>query len=333
MEGILTTRARRGPARFLWTGLLALLVGAGFLIYLKAAVFPFASVRPVHSEEEFNRAGDPEFDVRIPMSEENAAAFRNLLGGGYPPPGEPYGDTDVEAAGRRIARFVRGRMRQAPGVLRRVDAVLGEPVQEYPGLCSEYSKIVVAAAQSLGLTGRVIWMDGHTTSEIFFPGYGWVVVDSNGNLMFRLPADRDVQSPKLQTQEIPGRDFLQSAKGAGRWAGVTTILDSPEIPAPFRLTTGSENDPDFSDSTIRLAYRGNPLAMVVEGPRLMDFDLHTRDAKRIFRYLAFGEPIFHATQLRSADRPPAGNLRSLTLWILGLELTLLGVSIREFFRR
>ncbi|MBI4178835.1 chromosome segregation protein SMC [bacterium] len=28
------------------------------------------------------------------------------------------------------------------------------------------------------------------------------------------PSDRDVQSPKLQTQEIPGRDFLQSAKGA-----------------------------------------------------------------------------------------------------------------------
>ncbi|MBI4178198.1 AmmeMemoRadiSam system radical SAM enzyme [bacterium] len=32
----------------------------------------------------------------------------------------------------------------------------------------------------------------------------------------RLKADRDVQSPELQTQEIPGRDFLQSAKGAGR---------------------------------------------------------------------------------------------------------------------
>ncbi|MBI4178585.1 hypothetical protein HY522_04055 [bacterium] len=30
-----------------------------------------------------------------------------------------------------------------------------------------------------------------------------------------LTADRDVLSPKLQTQEIPGRDFLPSAKGAG----------------------------------------------------------------------------------------------------------------------
>ncbi|MBI4178923.1 protein serine/threonine phosphatase 2C family protein [bacterium] len=29
-------------------------------------------------------------------------------------------------------------------------------------------------------------------------------------------ADRDVQSQKLQTQEIPGRDFLQSARGADR---------------------------------------------------------------------------------------------------------------------
>ncbi|MBI4180085.1 glycosyltransferase family 9 protein [bacterium] len=38
-------------------------------------------------------------------------------------------------------------------------------------------------------------------------------------------ADRDVQSPKLQTQEIPGRDFLQSAKGAAR--RLTEVIDYP----------------------------------------------------------------------------------------------------------
>ncbi|MBI4179416.1 2-oxo acid dehydrogenase subunit E2, partial [bacterium] len=54
-------------------------------------------------------------------------------------------------------------------------------------------------------------------------------------------ADRDVQPPKLQTQEIPGRDFLQSAKGAARLSyndfvlmGVSrALMMNPAVNATF----------------------------------------------------------------------------------------------------
>lgn len=55
---------------------------------------------------------------------------------------------------------------------------------EYLTICSEDAKIFVALMQSAGTPARVLWMCGHTTSEVY-DGQQWIVVDTHQGLMFK----------------------------------------------------------------------------------------------------------------------------------------------------
>ncbi|MBI4177804.1 HAMP domain-containing protein [bacterium] len=76
------------------------------------------------------------------------------------------------------------------------------------------------------------------------------------------PADRDVQSPELQTREIPGRDFLQSAKGAGPGRIVFEVEDTGIGIAPQHLPKIFEAFTQL-DSTIRRRYGGTGLGLTI----------------------------------------------------------------------
>jgi hypothetical protein len=52
-------------------------------------------------------------------------------------------------------------------------------------ICSEHAKYFVYLAKEQGFNARVIWLQGHTTAEIFHYKHGWVMVDTYGNQMFR----------------------------------------------------------------------------------------------------------------------------------------------------
>lgn len=291
---------------FILLGLGGFLLAVGYGMYLKAAFFPFATVYSIHSADQFNQRKWPEFNFRLPLPSSTLREIRDISGlNALAIPA--YSDRAVEETGRAITHFVRNHFKQESGpVLRGFEPILNNPEQEWPGICSEYAKLAVAVAQAMGLAGRVIWLDGHTTSEIYFPGYGWVVVDTNGNLMFE--------------------------NSTGRWGAVADILDSFDSWTPVHLMSEPGNDPDFADLTIRQAYRNNRLAMVIEGARLMDFDLRTREVKSVFRYLASGTPIFRAGQLTSNGRNPVGNLRKATLSVIGLVFVLLFVAVRGLSR-
>ena len=69
---------------------------------------------------------------------------------------------------------------------------LGEKIKnldnilEYNGpfkeICSESSKIFVFLMASMNETARVIWLDGHTVSEVW-DGFSWIMVDTLSNFM------------------------------------------------------------------------------------------------------------------------------------------------------
>lgn len=54
----------------------------------------------------------------------------------------------------------------------------------YP-ICSEHAKYLVYLAKDLGINARVIWMQGHTTAEVFHSRHGWVMVDTYQNQIFK----------------------------------------------------------------------------------------------------------------------------------------------------
>lgn len=63
-------------------------------------------------------------------------------------------------------------------------------------ICSESSKIFVALVEVLGLPARVIWMNGHTTAEVYHKDK-WIMIDAYGNVMAENEEGR-----YLSTQEI-----------------------------------------------------------------------------------------------------------------------------------
>ena len=66
----------------------------------------------------------------------------------------------------------------------RFDDFISEDIR-FKKICSESSKLAVIFAQSLGYNGRVVWMYGHTVSEIYHPDKGWLMIDTYGNVMFK----------------------------------------------------------------------------------------------------------------------------------------------------
>jgi len=57
--------------------------------------------------------------------------------------------------------------------------------ERFSRICSENAKVFVALMQAIGYSGRVIWLDGHTVSEIYHPETGWIMVDPHGNVIFK----------------------------------------------------------------------------------------------------------------------------------------------------
>lgn len=53
---------------------------------------------------------------------------------------------------------------------------------KYQNICSENSKILSSYLNELGFINRIIWMNGHTVTEVFFENK-WVLLDSYGNVL------------------------------------------------------------------------------------------------------------------------------------------------------
>jgi hypothetical protein len=52
---------------------------------------------------------------------------------------------------------------------------------KFKQICSESSKIFVTLMEIMNVPARVIWMNGHTTTEVFYKK-NWVMIDAYGNI-------------------------------------------------------------------------------------------------------------------------------------------------------
>lgn len=267
------------------------------LVHVKRTSFPFVTMSYATSAEGFD---SKQVDTSVPLSEDFKRRVAEDLGG------EVEDRSDVLGVSSALAAYVRSQLFHEEGhVVRDVQAVLDSSGED-GALCSGYARLLVAAAQSLGYDARVVWMQGHTVSEVYFPDYGWVLVDSSGNLTFK---DRE-----------------------GKCAGLLYVVENPDEAGPLRAADQTANDSDYLRSGGQAVYGNNPVLVVIEGPRLFDFDVRTRSPGPVLEYLVLGRPVAAGVQYIAGGRTRLGNLRRLVLPLLAFDVVIALVFIAQVAR-
>lgn len=163
------------------TILSALTVVAGlFIVYAYVNVivrpFPFLNVIYTRDVTAFN-APPASHAVNMKMSFQKSD-FSGLA----PDRLKSLQGQDLLSAIRAATRETRHLQSLRPGEKIRNAHDIFSSEQGYQSSCSESAKIFTTLMQVIGVPSRVIWMQGHTTSEVW-DGDSWIVVDAHGNMM------------------------------------------------------------------------------------------------------------------------------------------------------
>lgn len=287
---------KKGYVYLILTALFVCVINLVSVIYIKQTSFPFITMSYTESAREFNSRG---FDLEIPISDN----FKSRVGADLSLVLKDKDDIFYLAS--TLASYVRSRLFHKSNVICDVDAIL-ESDGEDAAICSGYSKLLVAVANSLGYESRVIWMNGHTASEIYFPEYGWVLVDTNGNLIFK--------------------------DEKGNYASLLYVVENFDKATPVRLAETTDNDPDFLSSNNYTVYDKNSLLVIIEGTRLFDFDLRSKSPTPLLKYLLSNEPIARGIQYTANERTKLGNLRKLVLLVSILDAIIALSGLVYFIR-
>lgn len=255
------------------------------LVHIKKTAFPFIALSYKETVDDFNFS---KLNLELPLSPEFKKRAPNEL--------EPFleNEEDVFLISSILAGYVRSHLFHQSNTINNVDEIL-ESDEEYPAICSGYSKFLVSIAQALGYQARVVWMDGHTVSEIYFPEYGWVLVDTSGNLIFQ---DKEA-----------------------KYLSLLYIVEHFEDVTPKRLAAETNNDPDYLSSGKHSVYDNNEIVVVIEGPRLLDFFIRTKSPLVLINYILGKEDVAKGVQYTAGSRERLGNLRYCMLSLIIFDIS------------
>jgi hypothetical protein len=244
--------------------------------------FPFVSMKYV-SYEEFN--SEPQlldFNITLDINRskiEKLKSFVSLF------KKTAFGDLDDDIQATTMA--TREIMHESNGEsIREIDEVISHN-QRYKRICSESSKIFATLMQSIGYPSRVIWMSRHTVSEIYTEKYGWILVDTYGNIVFK-----DKQ---------------------GRYKSLLDINTNFHKLKPFNIVKKRyrENIDYIENGYINRetnVYKNENLFVVIDGKSLGTFHKKTRDISAIIDFAIFNKPFAYGIQYIKENSKKVGNI-------------------------
>lgn len=262
-----------------------LITPPAFLYYLKYMnVFPFITIEHIESIEEFNEIDNLSYELELSEYSENII-------------NEYFSKMDMDNMSYEniiyeITLFVRENLQHQSNVIHKIAPIL-ESEEPYPAICSGYSKLAVAISNTLGYPARVVWMWGHTVSEIYFADYGWVMVDTNGNVIFR-------------------------NKQSNKFASIIDLTDNFDDYVPEKIISDEkflEEDlsPDYLEEEDSInVFDDNEIIVVIDADNLMDFDIKSNNLVEIIGYLT-GDDIAEGIQYVGKNKINYGNKR-LVIW-------------------
>ena len=262
--------------------LFVFLINLSALVYIKKTQFPFITLAYKDTINSFNES---ELDLTLPLSEN----FKEQVSKDLKPVLQD--NDDVFYISSTLAEYVRSHLFHKSNVIHNVDEIL-ESSDEYPAICSGYSKFLVSISQAVGYKARVVWLDGHTVSEIYFPEYGWVLVDTSGNLIFQ---DKDE-----------------------KYVSLLYVVEHFEDVVPKKLVVDSQqNDISYRGYVV---FNDNDVIVAIEGPRLFDFDIRTKSPLVLINYVLGKEDIAKGIQYTAEGRHKLGNFRYFIISLIVFDI-------------
>lgn len=155
---------------------------------------------------------------------------------------------------REIMRGSTGsRIRENPKMILTVDPA-------YKSICSESSKVFATLMQLSNVPSRVVWMHGHTVSEVW-NGEKWVLIDTYGNL----------RAYSIDGEQLGIREVIEgySSVSFGK-----VIEDANSLPTQY-LEVGYLTSEDN-------VYRNQNLLLIVSGEDLFKFHRRIRNLGNAF---------------------------------------------------
>ncbi|RLA74071.1 MAG: hypothetical protein DRG11_06230 [Epsilonproteobacteria bacterium] len=264
--------------------LLVVILGIISLVYenIINRHFPFISM-DYQTYNQFN--SQPKFssiDISLDINNKISKKIRNSI--------KIFKKTefgDLEDDIKAVTIVTRNIMHKSEGnIIRKISDVLSED-KKYKNICSESSKIFVTLMQSIGYPARVIWMEGHTVSEIYTKKDGWILVDAYWNLIFK------DKKGKYQSLLAINRNFNNIK--------------------PFNIINKKyKNNLDYLENGYifkeRNIYNDQNLFVVIEGKSLDNFHEKTRNINNILNAVFLNNQFTNGIQFIKEDSKKVGNV-------------------------
>ena len=235
----------------------------GFSIYAIERIikpFPFIEVSYIKNESKFNAAPkNLDINLSIPYVNKLKQNVLFLCNDINLTIQDREKDMDIIKKAVKLTRYIINKTIGNRDVRDNPEDVF-DLKHKYFHICSESSKVFVTIMQALGYKARVIWMDGHTTSEAFI-GNKWILIDSYFNLMFKNKKGEYIS-------------LLESVKNFKENTPVRIV--EPIYP----------NNPDFLiNPSLVNVYNGQKLFVVLDGKHLFSFHKNTKDILKIIKFI------------------------------------------------
>lgn len=172
--------------------------------------------------------------------------------------------------------------------IRTKDNILGAG-KEFKQICSETAKVLFHLFKKQNIPSRVVWMNGHTVTEVFSKATGWFLVDPYGDIIIK-----DCKGDLLNLIEIKGTECLD----------VIDLNQDSNLSLPNYLEIDYLNSPNnvFRDSD-------QNLFVVINSENLFDYHSDTKDLSKIFSFaFLFDNQIGSGKQLILEDSKKVGNV-------------------------
>jgi len=243
--------------RYLYSSLFIVITLIGYFLYsnIIEKPFPFVKIKYIYKENSFN--ANPTklpIDITIPMSKfdkqlliQELNISKNL--------------NDIKKI-KLIVKYVRKTIYLQRGsfkIRHNIKDILDKK-NRYLHICSEAAKIFSIIAQVMGYPARVIWMNGHTTAEIFINNK-WILVDPYFNVMFK---SNNKYLSLLET--------------------IRLLKEHKAFPIQIIKPLFKEN-PDFNKTPSLLnVYKNQHLFIVLSGKNILNIDIGSRNLRKILNY-------------------------------------------------
>jgi len=162
--------------------------------------------------------------------------------------------------------------------------------KKFKAICSETSKVLFHNLKLKNISTRVVWMNGHTVTEVYHPETGWFLVDPYGDIIVQNCFGKYLNLIQIKKEKCFNIIDITPDTGVGTNYKSINYFNSEEN-----------------------VYKKNDLFVVINEQYLYDFHIETKKFKNILNFVFGKNDIGKGKQMLDEDSKKVGNFGVLML--------------------